>query len=74
MLTGIAPAEAAVCSPSSAPNSSNSAITVLTFTTVTTCDWQVPSGVSEISLVVVGGGGEVAPTVVWEGEVMGADE
>ena len=56
-LTGIAPAQAAICSPSSAPNTSNSAITVLTFTTVTTCDWQVPSGVSEISLVVVGGGG-----------------
>ena len=57
MFTGIPPAQAAICSPSSAPNTSNSAITVLTFTTVTTCDWQVPSGVSEISLVVVGGGG-----------------
>ena len=56
-LSGITPAQAAICSPSSAPNTSNSAITVLTFTTVTTCDWQVPSGVSEISLVVVGGGG-----------------
>jgi hypothetical protein len=56
-LTGIAPAEAATCSPSSAANTSNSAIIVLTFTTVTTCDWQVPAGVSEISLVVVGGGG-----------------
>jgi hypothetical protein len=56
-LTGIAPAEAANCSPSSAQNTSNSAITVLTFSTVTTCDWQVPTGVSEISLVVVGGGG-----------------
>jgi len=56
-LGGIAPAQAAVCSPSSAPNTSNSAVTVLTFSTVTTCDWQVPTGVSEISLVVVGGGG-----------------
>jgi hypothetical protein len=56
-LIGIAPAQAANCSPSSAPNTSNSAITVLTFTTVTTCDWQVPAGVTEISLVVVGGGG-----------------
>jgi hypothetical protein len=56
-LTGITPAQAAICSPSSAQNTSNSAITVLTFTTVTTCDWQVPTGVSEISLVVVGGGG-----------------
>jgi len=56
-LIGIGPAEAATCSPSSAPNTTNSAITVLTFSTVTTCDWQVPSGVSEISLVVVGGGG-----------------
>ena len=56
-FTGITPAHAAACSPASAPNTSNSAITVLTFTTVTTCDWQVPSGVTEISLVVVGGGG-----------------
>ena len=56
-LTVITPAQAANCSPSSAPNTSNSAITVLTFTTITTCDWQVPAGVSEISLVVVAGGG-----------------
>ena len=56
-LTGITPAQAAICSPTSAPNTSNSAITVLTFTTVTTCDWQVPTGVTAITLVVVGGGG-----------------
>ena len=56
-LTGISPAHAAICNPASAPNTSNSAITVLTFTAVTTCDWQVPTGVTEISLVVVGGGG-----------------
>jgi len=56
-LTGITPAQAAICSPTSAPNTSNSAITVLTFATVTTCDWQVPAGVTAISLVVVGGGG-----------------
>ena len=56
-LTGITPAQAAICSPTSAPNTSNSAITVLTFTTVITCDWQVPTGVTAITLVVVGGGG-----------------
>ena len=35
----------------------NAIYTVQTFTSATTCDWTVPSGVSKIDLLVVGGGG-----------------
>jgi hypothetical protein len=42
------------CSPISSTSSGN---TILKFTTVGTCNWAVPSGVSSVQALVVGGGG-----------------
>jgi len=50
----IEPATAAPCTPSSSTNGNS---TVLRFTTVGSCTWSVPAGVSTISILVVAGGG-----------------
>ena len=42
------------CSPSS---TSSGGYTILTFTSVTTCNWSVPAGVTAADVLVVGGGG-----------------
>jgi len=47
-------AEAAACAPTSSTNGAN---TVLTFTSIGTCTWTVPSGVTSISVLIVAGGG-----------------
>ena len=48
------PANAAACVPTSTTVSGE---TVLTFTTVGSCDWEVPVGVTSVRVLVVGGGG-----------------
>lgn len=49
------PALAAGCIPASTAN--QDIYTVLTFTSTTTCDWTVPTGVSSIDVFMVGAGG-----------------
>lgn len=53
-LCGLSDAHASTCAPSS---STNGSYTFVSFTTVTTCNFQMPSGVNSIDLLVVGGGG-----------------
>ena len=48
------PANAAACNPTSTTVSGD---TVLSFTDVGSCDWEVPSGVVDVRVLVVGGGG-----------------
>jgi uncharacterized repeat protein (TIGR02543 family) len=48
------PANAAACVPTSTSLSNGD--TVLTFSTVGSCDWQVPAGVTSARVLVVGGG------------------
>ncbi len=48
------PAHAAACNPTSTTVGSD---TVLTFTEVGTCDWNVPTGITSLRVLVVGGGG-----------------
>ena len=47
-------ANAVACSPTTSTSGAN---TVVKFTTVTTCDWTVPTGVTSISVLLVAGGG-----------------
>ena len=47
-------AQAASCSPTS---SINGAYTVLTFTSIGTCTWTVPSGTTTVNVLIVAGGG-----------------
>ena len=47
-------ANAVACSPTT---STSGIYTVVKFTTVTTCDWTVPTGVTSISVLLVAGGG-----------------
>ena len=49
------PANAAACVPTST-TASNGEI-VLTFTTVGTCNWTPPTGITSVRVLVVGGGG-----------------
>ncbi len=49
-----ASSSAATCAPTS---STNGAYTVLKFTSVGTCTWSVPAGITTISLLIVAGGG-----------------
>ena len=53
-LAPLAPVYAADCSPTT---STVGLDTVLTFTTVGTCDWSVPAGVSTARVLIIGGGG-----------------
>ena len=50
----IEPATAAPCTPSSSTNGNS---TVLRFTTVGSCTWSIPAGVTALSILVVAGGG-----------------
>ena len=49
------PAHAAACVPTS--TTATNGDTILTFTTVGSCDWTVPAGVGTVQIVAVGGGG-----------------
>jgi uncharacterized repeat protein (TIGR02543 family) len=49
------PAQAAACSTTETTASNGD--TILTFSTVGSCDWEVPSGVTSVRVLVVGGGG-----------------
>jgi uncharacterized repeat protein (TIGR02543 family) len=49
------PAHAAMCSPAS--DETNNGVTILTFTTVGSCDWTVPSGITQAEVLIVAGGG-----------------
>ena len=53
-LFGISPANAIDCTPTFSTSGSN---TLATFTNSTLCDWDIPSGVSSINVLVVAGGG-----------------
>ena len=50
----IEPAKAAACNPTSSTNGNS---TVLSFTATGSCTWEVPSGVTSISILIVAGGG-----------------
>lgn len=55
VMANASPAWASACSPTSTIDGS---YTVVQFTTVGTCDWTVPAGVSQLaSVLIVGGGG-----------------
>lgn len=54
------PASAAACTPTSSPVGSD---TLLTFSTVGTCDWTVPAGITSVTVLAVGGGGGGAADV-----------
>ena len=49
------PANAAACNPTS--NETNDGVTILTFATVGSCDWIVPSGITQAQVLIVAGGG-----------------
>ena len=48
-------ANAAACNPTS--NETNDGVTILTFATVGSCDWTVPSGITQAQVLIVAGGG-----------------
>ena len=50
----VEPASAAACNPTSSTNGNS---VVFRFTTVGSCTWDVPSGISSISILIVAGGG-----------------
>ena len=51
-------ANAAACNPTS--NETNDGVTILTFATVGSCDWTVPSGITQAQVLIVGGGGSAS--------------
>ena len=50
----IEPARAAACNPTSSTNGNS---VVLKFTSIGSCTWDVPSGITSISILIVAGGG-----------------
>ena len=57
------PANAAACVPTSTRATNGD--TILTFSTVGTCDWTVPTGVTKAQVLIVGGGGGGGDSKSW---------